>query len=104
MATRITLREGLEAVPNGKRYGKVLTHGDMHAGLYAPIEGEDTYLSDQDVVYVVVSGAGIVQIGRDRQSFTRGDMLLVPAGTEHGFDKVTPDLAVWAVNWGPEKA
>lgn len=102
MAKRITLREGLEAVPAGKRYGKVITHGDMHAGLYAPIDGQDTYASEQDVVYIVVSGAGLVHIGAERQSFTRGDLLLVPAGVEHGFDKVTPDLAVWAINWGPE--
>jgi mannose-6-phosphate isomerase-like protein (cupin superfamily) len=98
----MTLKEGLEAVPTGERYGEVIRHGNMHAGLYAPIEGEDTYLSEQDIVYIVVSGAGLVHIGSEKMSFTRGDLLLVPAQTEHGFDKVTPDLAVWAVNWGPE--
>lgn len=102
MAQRITLQQGLAAVRTGDRYGKVMGHGKMHAGIYAPLEGEDTYVSEQDVVYMVASGAGIVRCEDDKWSFTRGDVLLVPAGEKHRFENITPDLAVWAVNWGPE--
>jgi mannose-6-phosphate isomerase-like protein (cupin superfamily) len=34
--------------------------------------------------------------------FTAGDVLFVPAGEEHRFERFSDDLILWAVFWGPE--
>ena len=37
-----------------------------------------------------------------RDPFESGDLLFVAAGTEHPFEDITEDLALWRVFYGPE--
>ncbi|MFP5331750.1 MAG: cupin domain-containing protein [Acidimicrobiia bacterium] len=97
----ITYRRALTAIPTEDRYAEVIRHGTMSAGLYAPHETDDQQPHDQDEVYVVIDGSGFFRIGDERQPFGPGDLLFVPAGTDHAFEDFTPNFSVWAVFYGP---
>lgn len=56
---------------------------------------------DQDEVYVVIRGRGVLLHDGKRDTFEAGDLLFVAAGTEHRFEDFTEDLAVWVVFYGP---
>ena len=50
---------------------------------------------------MVVSGSGEFVSGIECHPFGPGDVLFVPAGTEHRFEGFTEDLAVWVVFYDP---
>jgi mannose-6-phosphate isomerase-like protein (cupin superfamily) len=97
----IPYKKALAGISTNERYAEVLRHGTMSAGLYAPHESDDQTPHDQDEVYVVRDGSGFFRIGDERQPFGPGDLLFVPAGVDHRFEDFTPNLAVWAVFYGP---
>ncbi len=97
----IMYKQALASIPSTERYAEVISRGSMSAGLYAPHETDEQTPHDQDELYVVVNGSGFLAIGEERRPFGPGDLLFVGAGTEHRFEDFTPDLAVWAVFWGP---
>lgn len=98
----IPFKRALAAIPTTDRYAELVRHGTMSAGLYAPHRTDDQVPHDQDEVYVVVDGTGFFRIEHERQPFGPGDLLFVPAGLTHRFEDFTPNLAVWAVFYGPE--
>jgi mannose-6-phosphate isomerase-like protein (cupin superfamily) len=56
---------------------------------------------EQDEVYVIVRGRGVLLHDDKRDPFQAGDLLFVAAGTEHHFEDFSEDLAVWVVFFGP---
>jgi mannose-6-phosphate isomerase-like protein (cupin superfamily) len=56
---------------------------------------------DQDEIYLIVRGRGVLFHDGRRDSFEAGDLLFVAAGTEHRFEDYTADLSVWVVFFGP---
>ena len=56
----------------------------------------------RDEVYVVMRGTGQFQNGNTRVEFGPGDVLFVPAGRDHRFERFTDDLALWVLFYGPE--
>ncbi len=100
---RGTLEEMLKrTVGRNEGWAVSLTHGTLELGLYAP-RGEDRQTPhEQDEVYVVMQGQGTFVVGDERHEFGPADTLFVPAGLAHRFEEFTPDLAVWAVFYGPK--
>lgn len=101
--TQITFKKALGSMPKGERYVEVIEHGSMSAGIYAPHSSDEPTVDDRDKFFVVMAGTGFFRVGDDRRPFVRGDLLFVEAGTEHLFEGFTPDFAVWAFHWGPER-
>ena len=99
----ITLREALDHLPGprGERFAP-FEHGSLGIELYAPHVRDDQTPHSRDELYVVVRGAGQFQCGGRRIAFEPGDLLLVPAGVEHRFERFDDDFLVWAVFYGPE--
>ena len=92
----------IEAREDGGRFARVLRHGTMFAGLYAP-RGEDRQTPHtRDEIYVVVSGEGEFVNDGKRIRFAPGDILFVKAYNEHRFENFTDDFATWVVFWGAE--
>jgi mannose-6-phosphate isomerase-like protein (cupin superfamily) len=56
----------------------------------------------QDELYVVIEGSGTLVIADKPHRFGKGDVLFVPAKTQHRFVDFTDDLITWAIFWGPE--
>ncbi|MGC2661443.1 MAG: cupin domain-containing protein [Bryobacteraceae bacterium] len=58
----------------------------------------------QDELYVVMRGSGTLLIQDQSHAFREGDVLFVPASTEHRFVDFTDDLITWAIFWRPPGA
>ena len=99
-----TVAEALRLLPgpDGERFAKVLEHGSMEVEVYAPRGKDPQTPHNRDELYVVVSGSGEFVNGPERHPFGPGDVLFVPAGVVHRFEKFTDDLVVWVVFYGPE--
>jgi mannose-6-phosphate isomerase-like protein (cupin superfamily) len=88
--------------PAGQRFAVALERGSLSIELYAPRGTDPQQPHTRDEVYVVVYGRGEFVNGSERHAFAPGDVMFVPAGIEHRFERFTDDLAVWVVFFGPE--
>ena len=101
---RITMEDALARIPgpDGERFARMLEHGSLSVEIYAPRSHDPQTPHEQDEVYVVMSGTGEFVNGGERRPFSRGDVLFVPAGVEHRFEKFSNDLVVWVIFYGPQ--
>lgn len=88
--------------PPAEQYVIVHGHGTFTAGLYAPRGVDDQTPHTRDEAYVVVRGSGQFVCGNDRKPFSPGELLFVPAGMTHRFERFTNDLTVWVIFYGPQ--
>jgi len=56
---------------------------------------------EQDEIYVIVRGRGVLFHDGQRDAFETGDVMFVAAGVEHRFEDFSTDLAVWVIFYGP---
>jgi mannose-6-phosphate isomerase-like protein (cupin superfamily) len=56
---------------------------------------------EQDEIYVIIQGSGVLFHDGKRDAFESGDLLFVAAGVEHQFEDISSDLAVWRIFYGP---
>jgi mannose-6-phosphate isomerase-like protein (cupin superfamily) len=56
---------------------------------------------EQDEIYVVVRGKGILCHDGKRHPFETGDSMFVAGETEHWFEDFTDDITVWVIFYGP---
>jgi mannose-6-phosphate isomerase-like protein (cupin superfamily) len=102
----------------GRATALLMGHGTMGLRWFAPTGHDPQTPHDRDELYVVVSGTGVFMraqdshplgddlslplMGEDRVTFSPGDAIFVPAGTEHRFESFSDDFACWIVFYGPE--
>lgn len=100
---RLADAQGVIPGPAGEHAVSVMRRGTlnvMHSlGCFAPLP-RPTTPHDQDEVYVVLRGRGVLFHDGRRDPFEAGDLLFVAAGIEHRFEDFTDDLAVWVVFYG----
>ena len=99
-----TVAQALALLPGaaGARFATVLEHGTLLVEIYAPRGRDPQQAHQRDEVYVVVTGRGHFVNADRRHPFGPGDLLFVPAGTEHRFEDFTDDLVVWVIFYGPD--
>lgn len=104
MADHLTLAQAHSRMPgpDGDQYAVLLEHGTLEVGMYAPRGTDPQTPHTRDEVYVVMRGTGQFQNGNTLVEFGPGDVLFVPAGREHRFERFTDDLALWVFFYGPE--
>lgn len=75
-------------------------HGSMTLIFFAP-EGVD-YQSphDQDELYFVTEGSGVIEIEGALHSFSPGAAIFVKAGQKHRFQGNLANIKMWAVFYG----
>lgn len=88
--------------PAGVWDTRAFAHGSMSVILFAPRGTDHQSSHEQDELYIVLKGNGVLVIDDRRHSFAAGDALFVPANTDHHFVEFTNDLVTWAVFWGPQ--
>lgn len=88
--------------PEGVWDVDAFTHGSMSLILYCPHGKDYQTPHDQDELYFVVKGSGVLVIEDVDHPFKVGDALFVPANVNHYFERFSDDLTVWAVFWGPK--
>lgn len=91
-----------ERWPAGEPFVRTMAHGSMSVELYAPIGSDLQSPHDQDELYFIQHGSGIIVIGESRHEFSPGDCFFVAAGVEHRFSTFTPGFSTWVVFWGPK--
>ena len=101
---QVGLKDALEKLPGpkGERFATVLEHGSLDVEIYAPRGTDPQKPHTRDEVYVVMSGQGEFRNGTERERFAPGDVLFVPAFSEHRFENFSDDLVVWVLFYGPE--
>ncbi len=102
--TKATIEEMLKKIPGskGEQYATAMKHGTLHVLIYSPKEIDTQKPHDKDEVYVVLRGTGTFFDGTKRNSFKAGDVLFVPAKTEHRFENFTNDFVTWVIFYGPD--
>lgn len=55
---------------------------------------------EQDEIYVVMRGRGVLFHDGKQEAFEAGDLMFVAAGIEHRFEDFSDDLEVWVVFYG----
>ena len=102
----------------GRATSLLMAHGTMELRWFSLTSDDPQTPHDRDELYVVVSGTGVFMraqeslplgddlslppMGEDRVAFGPGDVIFVPAGTEHRFESFSNDFACWIVFYGPE--
>ena len=80
---------------------ELLEHGSMTLELFVPRGADRQQPHDRDEIYVVLSGSGVFRNGKAKVDFGPGDVLFVPAGTEHRFEEFSADFKTWVIFYGP---
>ena len=98
----IRLVEAQTAIPDSanKRSVRVLQRGTLDVLLGMPERPGEQTSHDQDEVYIVVRGRGVLFHDGKRDAFGPGDFLFVAAATGHRFEDFSDDLLVWRIFYG----
>jgi mannose-6-phosphate isomerase-like protein (cupin superfamily) len=102
---RATIADALAAVAEvreGLPSAFVFEHGTLQVKLYQPKDRDAQKPHARDEVYLVARGSGWFVNGDERHPFQTGDLLFVPAGSEHRFEDFTDDFCTWVIFYGPE--
>jgi mannose-6-phosphate isomerase-like protein (cupin superfamily) len=86
--------------PAGERAVSVLRRGTLDIALSIPMAPNRQTPHEQDELYVVVRGCGVLVHDGRRDRFASGDILSVAAGVEHHYEDFSDDLALWRMFYG----
>jgi mannose-6-phosphate isomerase-like protein (cupin superfamily) len=86
--------------PAGERAVLVLQRGTLDIALSIPISPNRQTPHEQDELYVVIRGRGVLVHDGKRHRFDSGDILFVAAGIEHHYEDFSDDLALWRIFYG----
>jgi mannose-6-phosphate isomerase-like protein (cupin superfamily) len=86
----------------GAPFVELFRRGPLSVELFAPEDVDSQKPHAQDELYIVARGQGEFVNGPRRHHFGAGDVMFVPAGVVHRFEKFSRDFLVWVVFCGPE--
>ena len=86
--------------PEGERSTLVLHRGTLDIRLSMPVPPNVQTPHEQDEIYVVIRGSGVLVCNDERTPFTRGDILFVAAGMHHHYEDFAADTALWRIFYG----
>lgn len=86
----------------GGEFTTLFRHGTLEVEIYRPVGIDKQQPHRRDELYVVISGTGTFEHGREQKAFGPGDVLFVEAGLPHRFVDFTPDFATWVFFYGPD--
>ena len=83
---------------------KLSQYGNLTFDIFKPRGKDRQQPHDKDEIYMVISGKGILNSNNKRTNCNQGDILFVPAGTEHYFESFSSDFCTWAIFSNPVNA
>jgi mannose-6-phosphate isomerase-like protein (cupin superfamily) len=104
-ARRVTVADALDAVSKireGIPSAFIFEHGTLQVKMYRPAGQDPQKPHTRDELYVIARGTGWFVNGDERHAFRTGDVLFVPAGVTHRFEKFSDDFCTWVMFYGPE--
>ncbi|MFK7773489.1 MAG: cupin domain-containing protein [Saprospiraceae bacterium] len=97
---QVSVEEAMHLLGDDTRFATVLENGSMIVEIYQPIKKDLQNPHAQDELYVIISGSGEFLNDGKITEFKTGDVLFVPAGVEHRFEKFTEDFKTWVIFYG----
>ena len=97
---KVSVEEAMQLLGGDTRFSTVLENGSMIVEIYEPIGKDYQTPHAQDELYVIISGSGEFLNDGKTTEFKTGDVLFVPAGVEHRFEKFTKDFKTWVIFYG----
>lgn len=99
----ITSMEAMDKLKkSGTNHINLSKHGNLWFDIYKPNEKDNQQPHDKDEVYMIISGNGTLSCNGNRTPFKQGDILFVPAGMEHKFERYSKDFCSWAIFANPK--
>lgn len=86
--------------PEGERSVLALKRGRLDIRLSVPVPPNRQTPHEQDELYAVIRGEGVLIHAGERTPFVAGDLLFVAAGVEHHYADFSDDLALWRIFYG----
>lgn len=87
--------------PAAEHAVSLLERGTLQVKLSCPVSPNRQIPHEQDEIYVIIRGRGVLFHDGKRDPFEAGDLMFIAAGCEHHFEDFSEDLAVWVVFYGP---
>lgn len=81
----------------------VLERHGVEVEFYAPHGVDPQTPHTRDELYVIAQGSGWFTLREERLPFATGDLIFVPAGAAHRFERFSDDFAAWVVFFGPSQ-
>jgi mannose-6-phosphate isomerase-like protein (cupin superfamily) len=103
MEERLTVENALAKLSQagGSEFITLFLHGSLQVEVYKPRGVDRQQPHTRDEIYVIISGSGDFVLGSEKRPFEEGEVLFVPAGTEHRFVDFTDDFTTWVIFYGP---
>src|SRR5262245_42279367 len=89
-------------IKEGKRFASLAERGTLRLLCSFPLRPNEQTPHEQDELYVVVQGQGVLFHDGRREPFTAGDAMFIAAGVDHHFEDFINDLSVWVSFYGPK--
>jgi mannose-6-phosphate isomerase-like protein (cupin superfamily) len=104
MHERLTPKQALARLSEAAKqpFARVFSHGSLVVEIFKPEHVDRQHPHSRDEIYAVISGCGEFVIDGARRPFEAGEVLFVPAGVEHRFERFSEDFATWVFFYGPE--
>jgi mannose-6-phosphate isomerase-like protein (cupin superfamily) len=80
----------------------LFSHGSLEVEIYRPREIDLQQPHARDELYVIATGHSRFMLGECEHAVVAGDVLFVPAHTEHRFVQFSGDFSTWVFFYGPE--
>ena len=80
----------------------VMQHGSMTIEYFEPDTVDTQTPHKKDELYVIIKGNATFYRNGERVICKRGDVLFVPAGMEHRFEKFSRSFATWVIFYGED--
>lgn len=97
---QVSVEEAMQLLVGDTQFATVLENGSMIVEIYEPIGKDYQTPHAQDELYVIISGSGEFLNDGKTTEFKTGDVLFVPAGVEHRFEKFTENFKTWVIFYG----
>jgi mannose-6-phosphate isomerase-like protein (cupin superfamily) len=81
---------------------KLFSHGSLEIEIYRPQKMDLQRPHTRDELYVVATGTSRFMLAGHEHAVEPGDVLFVPAYTEHRFLQFSEDFSTWVFFYGPE--
>ncbi|QJD79607.1 cupin domain-containing protein [Spirosoma rhododendri] len=98
----LSLATGLLALQrHSAEFINLFAHGSLVVDFYKP-DRVDKQPHPRHEVYIITNGTGTFDPAGCQMAVKPGDLLVVPAGTDHRFRHFPDDFATWVLFYGPD--
>ena len=100
---KLNVQDALNQLDAGDSlFATLFQHGSLSVEVYRPKKADCQQPHTRDEIYVIATGTSKFTAGDKLYDVVAGDVLFVPAQTEHRFSEFSDDFSTWVFFYGPE--